>query len=329
MPRLAIVIPAVGTAESLEATLLTVLENRPADCEVVAVTNFDYADPYDLGNEVRFVSARPGADVVCCAATAITVVRSPVVHVLAAGCEVSEGWADRALDHFNDLSVGAVAPLVVRSDRREQVLSAGIDYRVGGARRLRVMKLRRVADAGPTKVFGACLQAAFFRRSALESVGGWKVDVGPEVADVELAWALHRAGYRTVMEPAACVYGGPLPKSTVGALRQGVCSARLFWRQRRRASVGLRRWPHTAWLVGVETLANLSHPSKLTALAGRAWGAIDIRYYLRQASHDADVQHDASESDGTPPSDSEHLRIDQGQRGASPSGRAPRRMRTA
>jgi Glycosyl transferase family group 2 len=328
VPRLAIVIPAVGTAESLEATLLTVLENRPVDCEVVAVTNFDYADPYDLGNEVRFVSAQPEADAVSCAAAAISVVRSPVVHVLAAGCEVSEGWADRALDHFSDLSVGAVAPLVLRLDRRDQVLSAGIDYRAGGARRLRVMRLRRVADAGPTKVFGACHQAAFFRRSALESVGGWKVDVGPELADVELAWALHRAGYRTVLEPAACVHGGSPTKSTLGAFRQGVCAERLFWRNA--SSVGwLKALAAHGWLVGLETLANLSHPSKLTTLAGRAWGAIDLRYYLRGASPVTDEQNDSSDSDGTPPSDSEPLRIDRGQRGAMPTGRAPRRMRTA
>ena len=84
---------------------------------------------------------------VACAAAAIALVRSPVVHVLAAGCEVTEGWADRALDHFADLSVGAVAPLVLRADRREQVLAAGIDYHAGGARRLRVDE---AASGSPT-----------------------------------------------------------------------------------------------------------------------------------------------------------------------------------
>ena len=35
MPRLAIVIRAVGSIESLEGTLVSVLENRPADCEIL------------------------------------------------------------------------------------------------------------------------------------------------------------------------------------------------------------------------------------------------------------------------------------------------------
>ena len=90
MPRLAIVIPAVGTAESLEKTLLAVLENRPDDCEIIAVTNFDYADPYDLADEVGFVAVRAGADLIACAGAAIALARSAVVHVLAAGCEVAK-----------------------------------------------------------------------------------------------------------------------------------------------------------------------------------------------------------------------------------------------
>lgn len=34
-PRLSIVIPAVSSAEDLEQTLVSVLENRPDDCEIV------------------------------------------------------------------------------------------------------------------------------------------------------------------------------------------------------------------------------------------------------------------------------------------------------
>ncbi len=65
-PRLSILIPALGIAEELERTLLSVLENRPEDAEVVVVDAFGYDDPYDLGSaEVRLihsdlaVSAKP------------------------------------------------------------------------------------------------------------------------------------------------------------------------------------------------------------------------------------------------------------------------------
>ena len=55
MPRLAIVITAVGSVESVERTLVSVLENRPTDCEVFVALNQPYSDPYDLKDEVRFV----------------------------------------------------------------------------------------------------------------------------------------------------------------------------------------------------------------------------------------------------------------------------------
>ena len=56
VPRLAIVISAIGSIESLEGTLVSVLENRPADCEILVVLNRPYSDPYDLQGEVRFVA---------------------------------------------------------------------------------------------------------------------------------------------------------------------------------------------------------------------------------------------------------------------------------
>ena len=61
MPRLAIIISAVGSIEALENTLVSVLENRPADCDVVVVHSKPYSDPYELKNEVRFVSAPRGS----------------------------------------------------------------------------------------------------------------------------------------------------------------------------------------------------------------------------------------------------------------------------
>ena len=61
MPRLSIVIPVLGNVEGLEDTLVSVLENRPVDCQIVVVLNRPYDDPYDLKDEVCFVEAPPGA----------------------------------------------------------------------------------------------------------------------------------------------------------------------------------------------------------------------------------------------------------------------------
>ena len=60
VPRLSIVIPALASVEALERTLVSVLEKRPADCEIIVVLNTSYDDPYQLTDEVHFASARKG-----------------------------------------------------------------------------------------------------------------------------------------------------------------------------------------------------------------------------------------------------------------------------
>ena len=52
-PALSIVIPAPSDSAALEATLVSVLENRPADCEIVVSLGFEYADPWNIADEVR------------------------------------------------------------------------------------------------------------------------------------------------------------------------------------------------------------------------------------------------------------------------------------
>ena len=180
----------------------------------------------------------------------------------------ANGWAERALDHFADLSVGAVAPLLlaIRSPRT----GIGRGHRVSRRRSTpRPGEKARSGSPPPDRlrVFGVCGQAAFFRRSALEAVGGWTAAVGPELADVELAWAFRRAGYRTVLEPAACVYAQALPSARMGAFRQGLYGERLFWRNA--AQVGwLKALAAHAWLVGWDTVAHLPHPSVLLPAGG-------------------------------------------------------------
>src|SRR6185503_8566 len=105
MPRLSIVIPGIGSVDSLEETLLSVLENRPADCEIIAVLDARYADPYQLQGEVRFVNASSGANLVRCILTGIDQARSDIVHLLKSGCTVGESWAETAIRHFADRSV--------------------------------------------------------------------------------------------------------------------------------------------------------------------------------------------------------------------------------
>src|SRR5438552_8233728 len=84
VPRLSCVIPAVGTTLDLETTLVSVLEHRPDDCQIIVVVNQPYADPYGLSDEVRFVAAK-GASLSACATLGIQLSDGEIVHVLATG----------------------------------------------------------------------------------------------------------------------------------------------------------------------------------------------------------------------------------------------------
>ena len=55
VPRLSIIIPCLGGGAEFDGTLVSVLQNRPADCEVIVAHTDDYGDPYALRGEVEFV----------------------------------------------------------------------------------------------------------------------------------------------------------------------------------------------------------------------------------------------------------------------------------
>ncbi len=99
MPRLSIIIPTLGDWESLETTLVSVLQNRPPLSEVIVVLNRTYDDPYDLEGEVRFVEV-PGrtpskhrrAGLVELVNTGLAAADSELLHVLSCGMTVGDGW---------------------------------------------------------------------------------------------------------------------------------------------------------------------------------------------------------------------------------------------
>ena len=132
MSRLSIVIPHLGSVKDLEDSLVSVLENRPADCQVIVVLNDLYTDPYDLEDEVCFVYATHGADLATCLNLGLDVAEAKIVHFLAPGIQVSPHWTEEVLPHFDDPEVGVVAPLVLALDEPDRVVTAGLAYQAGG-----------------------------------------------------------------------------------------------------------------------------------------------------------------------------------------------------
>lgn len=179
MPRLSIIIPHRND-QQLEETLLSVLENRPRDCEIIVAHDGSYHDPYDLADEVVYVQEEPESTVVELMNAGLMAACSPVVCTLLDGVTVAANWAELALKRFARSEVAAVAPQVQIGRR----VVAGIDTNaIYNASKLRSAHVER-KDAGAV---APIMAAGFFRRKLLLAIGGWNDEISAATADVELA----------------------------------------------------------------------------------------------------------------------------------------------
>ncbi len=275
MPRLSIIIPLLGEPNQLDDTLVSVLENRPANCEILVVHARPYDDPYGLAGEVRLFQATPGATLAECLNLGLRASRAAVVHVLSCGVEVSPGWAEAAIRHFRDAEVAAVAAVVLSSQEPGQVASAGLGYRTEGAA-WRLDQGATPAALGEcwTDLCGPDVLAAFYCKSTLEAVGGFS----PQAADtlttgIDAALALRQAGFRCVLEPACIARVDAAAMHGRSAFRRGYDAERLFWRWAS-AHGWVRSLAGHAALVAGQCAIGLWRPMMFMHLAGRLSGAV-------------------------------------------------------
>ncbi|HEY1861439.1 MAG TPA: glycosyltransferase [Gemmataceae bacterium] len=277
--NLSVVIPSHQRIDLLHACLESVTRHAPSGTEVLVVDD-----------------ASPGGAVTACAAgfARVRVLRLPrrrgfcgaanagihaavhsIVELLNDDTEVTAGWAESPLAAFADLTVGAVAPLVLYWPGGEvgaaRVDSAGDRYYRGGiagkrghGQTLTSTHLRR------EKVFGASGSCAFYRRAALLEVGGFPESFGAYFEDVDLSFRLHWAGFEVVYEPASRVlhhvgasYGRPDRRLQQQQARN---EERVFWRN----------------LPGRELVRALpAHLAVIAAKAWRRWRAGELGPFLR------------------------------------------------
>lgn len=282
MYRLSIVIPVLNKLKKLEDTLVSILENRPSRCEIIVVLNEPYDDPYQLSGEVCFVEASKNANLIESINCGLAHCSAPVVHILSCGMEVSPSWSDAALTHFSDPKVASVAPFVLQRLDRSKIISKGVAYRAGGkVKRLGYGKSSTDTSFGKEPIFGADIMAAFYRRSALEAVDGLNPAIGGDLTGVDLALALHFAGYVCVSEPKCEMYIDP--EGVVGADRVGGgCAAeRLFWTWAPRWGF-LRAISGHAVLVTGECFETVVRPTTIFRLGGRAWEALRFPFHRQK-----------------------------------------------
>jgi GT2 family glycosyltransferase len=262
MITLSVVIPSHNRADLLQACLASVARHAPPGTQVVVV------DDGSPGGQVAAVAnGFTGVEVVrlprrmgfCAAANAgIRAARGAIVEMLNDDTEVTEGWAAAALRAFRDGAVAAVAPLVLYWPDGQRVDSAGDRYYVGGVAGKRGHGEPLCPEhLRPGPVFGASASSAFYRRAALVRVGAFPESFGAYFEDVDLAFRLHRAGYRIWFEPAARVLHhvsasyGPPRRDLVE--RQSRNEEQVYWRNLPAGALA-RAWP-----------------AHLVVLAAKAW----------------------------------------------------------
>jgi hypothetical protein len=326
-PRLSIVIPATDAA-ALEDTLVSVLENRPADSEIIAALAVPYSDPWNIAEEVRFVQAPTGTGIAACTNLGVALSAGDVVHVLAAGWRATEGWADAAMSRFEDPTVGAVVPVAISADDRSRVVSAGV-RRTRGGRCLRNVPGRgreRLDDFMAESVMlpsAPELEAGFWRADILDSLG-FATACGDAFAAADMSAGLVCAGDCVVLETGSRVVAGQ-SVSRGSKYQEGVHAERLFWRSLAAEPVAGALVAHLAEVIR-HAMATAPFGT-LPMLAGRLTTLVQFGSCMRRTRQLEAIKSRSSRRIGERPTgdgDRRTLRIDEGH--ALPARRPGRRI---
>lgn len=325
-PTLSIVVPTVNDTAALEETLVSILENRPADCEIIVPLACRYDDPWNIGDEVRFVTVPPHSSLTGCVNLGIAASRGRIVHVLAAGWRATAGWAEAALDRFaasdqTGESLMAVASLVVAADDPSRPTQAGVRLTPGGRRlvvasgRDRIRLDDPTCDVGGLAPDGPQLEAGFWRADVFAAVaGGFAPACGDGWCDVDMAVTVESMGGRVAVVADSRVIEGPRAWSGT-PFAHGLYAERTFWR-----SLGQRPLLTSLIRHACEVVRScVSHAPLGTVpmLLGRALALLQFGGYVSRAHQLRRLQREAASGGDT---ERAIMRID----AAHAAGRPPR-----
>ena len=181
--------PSWAIRSRLDDTLVSVLENRPANCEILVVHNEPYNDPYELAGEVQFLKARPRAGFVECLNLGLSAGRAPVVNAIACGVEVCAGWADAACGTSAILTWRPWRPSSCIAPTAGRSFPPALGYRAEG---IVVKRIGPGATAEPRlprsgRVLRTRHPGRFYRTSAVKAVGGFSSWTTPTLATIDMA----------------------------------------------------------------------------------------------------------------------------------------------
>lgn len=206
MPRLSVIIPHQGDDVVLESTILSVLENKPQDSEVIVVHDGSYRDPYHLQDELLLVQVDSTTPVGLLNA-GVAAAKSPVVCLLCDGATVSdELWADAPLRLLQQAK--RLFCVAVRSHSATKE-TQGIS--LGRFREQAVFNRSELATLDAADLVAPTISCGFYRRQTLIAVGGWDESMAWSNADIEMAMRMHATHL-----VCGCVNGSNSIVSTLG-----------------------------------------------------------------------------------------------------------------
>jgi len=187
VPRLSIIVPHLHDDSALELTLLSILENRERDFEILIAHDGQYHDPYALDqDEAILIESESGASFTEQLNLAVASACSPTVQVLLPGCVVKEHWCDEALYLMKDKTVSAVCLPVADVSTNEVYLGLAGDS----------LPHRRVTGSSHN-VVGPLLCGGMFRKGILKNICGWLEPCQREIAEVDFALMVSALDMRT------------------------------------------------------------------------------------------------------------------------------------
>ena len=176
MPRLSLIVPFQCDSQALENTLVSVLELRSPDDELLIVHRGEYQDPYGLqGNEAKVLETPASTSLAEQLNIAVQNATGDVLQVVLPGTVLEPDWCVDALAAFDELDVDMIALGVSGSGANS--LQYGFEADLIPQRR---------ATGEASKIAGPLLAGTMIRRSAIECLGGWNTKIPGDLIDFEL-----------------------------------------------------------------------------------------------------------------------------------------------
>ena len=209
---LTIIIPFLKetSTDLFEGTLVSILENRPADAGVLVINAAEYDNRYGISADdgVTFVPADSAISLIDAVNQGVQVAATPFVHPLLSGCQVEEGWTVPALARFADPSVASVIP-AVRTEGAASIFSRGLAFSPDGL----LCRLTAETPIPANSIAAPFIDGAFFRRESVLSLGLFLSAFG-SFAYTDTALLLNALNQKTVFEKdSILLYGeGVIPE---------------------------------------------------------------------------------------------------------------------